>query len=178
MIGINIRLVKKAQKGSEQAFLELFQMYEVDLYKTALVYLKNKEEALDAVQETAYRSFKSIKNLNEPKYFKTWLIRIAISCSMDILRKRQNVVCLYPEYEEKVKDAEEDDIPLSLTLKDLVEYLDHQEKAVIVLRFYYDYTLKEIAEIQDLPLGTVKTILYRSLKKLRQDAKEGQLYEQ
>ncbi|MBE4909758.1 sigma-70 family RNA polymerase sigma factor [Bacillus luteolus] len=175
---INIQLVKKAQKGNEDAFLELFQMYEVDLYKTAFVYLKNKEEALDAVQETAYRSFKSINNLKEPKYFKTWIIRIVISCSMDILRKRQKVVYLYPEYEETVKDTEEDDIPLSLTLKDLVENLNHQEKGVIVLRFYYDYTLKEIAEIQDLPLGTVKTILYRSLKKLRQYAKEGQLYEQ
>jgi RNA polymerase sigma-70 factor, ECF subfamily len=169
--------VKKAQKGSEDAFLELFQMYEVDLYKTAFVYLKNKEEALDVVQETAYRSFKSINNLKEPKYFKTWIIRIAISCCIDILRKRQKVVYLYPEYEETMKATEEEDVPLALTLQDLLEKLDYQEKGIIVLRFYYDYTIKEIAEIQDLPLGTVKTILYRSLKKLRQYAKEGQLYE-
>lgn len=77
--------MKKAQKGNDEAFLKLFQEYEKDIYRTAFVYVKNQEDALDIVQETAYRSFKSIKDLKEPKYFKTWLIRIAISCAIDIL---------------------------------------------------------------------------------------------
>ena len=78
-----LNLIKKAQKGNDKAFLTLFQQYEQDIYRTAFVYVKNQSDALDVVQETAYRSFKSIKDLKEPKYFKTWLIRIAISCAWE-----------------------------------------------------------------------------------------------
>ena len=87
-------LIKKAQKGNDKAFLTLFQEYEQDIYRMAYIYVKNQNDALDVVQETAYRSFKSIGTLKEPRYFKTWLMRIAISCSLDILRKRKNVVPL------------------------------------------------------------------------------------
>lgn len=153
-------------------------MYEEDIYRTAFVYLKNQEEALDVVQETAYRSFKSIKNVKEPEYFKTWLIRITISCSIDLLRQRKKIVHLNQDYQEVISaKQEEEDIPLSLTLRDLIEFLGEQEKEVIILRYYHDYTIKAIADLLELPLGTVKTILYRSLKKLRQQVKEVQLYE-
>jgi len=83
-----IELVTRARQGDEAAYLELFGLYEEDLYRVAYVYLSNPEDALDAVQEMAYRSFKSIKSLKEPQYFKTWLIKIAMSCSTDMLRKR------------------------------------------------------------------------------------------
>ncbi|MDQ0090474.1 RNA polymerase sigma-70 factor (ECF subfamily) [Paenibacillus anaericanus] len=173
-----IHLVKKAQQGDETAYLELFQQFEVDIYRTAYVYLKNQEDALDVVQETAYRSFKSITSLKEPKFFKTWLIRIAISCSIDLLRQRKKVVQLKPEYYEGNKDGEDDNLPLSLSLKDLIDLLDEDEKSVIILKFYHDYTIQQTAEILSIPLGSVKTILYRALKKLRRLTEEGDLYEQ
>jgi RNA polymerase sigma-70 factor (ECF subfamily) len=170
-------LVKKAQKGNEKAFLKLFQKYEEDIYRTAFVYVKNQEDALDVVQETAYRSFKSITTLKEPNYFKTWLIRICMSCSIDLLRKRKNVVHLNPESQENIP-FEDQDVPLTVTLKDLLDSLNDQEKSVVILRFYHDYTIKETAELVELPLGTVKTVLYRALNKLKKQAKEGELYEQ
>jgi RNA polymerase sigma-70 factor, ECF subfamily len=166
-----IHLVKKAQKGNEKAFLTLFQKYEEEIYRMAYIYVKNQNDALDVVQETAYRSFKSIKNLKEPKYFKTWLVKISINCALDILRKRQKVIPLKPGQEELIFEEAKDDMVLEITLKDLVELLTEEEKSVIILRFYQDLTINEVAGTLDIPLGTAKTILYRSIKKLRHELK-------
>lgn len=173
-----LNLIKKAQKGNDKAFLTLFQQYEQDIYRTAFVYVKNQSDALDVVQETAYRSFKSIKNLKDPKYFKTWLIRIAISCAIDLLRKQKNVVQMKPEYVEFISDDVNENIDLEMTVRDLIERLNEDEKSVIILRFYEGLTIKEISEELDIPLGTAKTILYRALDKLRKNLKGDGVYEQ
>jgi RNA polymerase sigma-70 factor, ECF subfamily len=172
-----IQLVKEAQKGNDHAFLKLFQEYENDIYRTAFVYVKNQEDALDVVQETAYRAFKSIKNLKEPKYLKTWIIKIAISCSIDVVRKQKKVVELKPEVEKVLSSKEEKDLSLSMTLDDLIELLNENEKKVIILRYYFDFTIKEVSETLNIPLGTAKTILYRGLNKLRKELNGDEMYE-
>lgn len=173
-----LNLIKKAQKGNDKAFLTLFQEYEQDIYRTAFVYVKNQSDALDVVQETAYRSFKSIKNLKEPKYFKTWLIRIAISSAIDLLRKQKNIVQMKPEYVEFISGDVNEDIDLEMTIRELIERLNEEEKSVIILRFYEGLTIKEVSEALDIPLGTAKTILYRALDKLRKNLKGDGVYEQ
>lgn len=172
-----IQLVKEAQNGNDHAFLKLFQEYENDIYRTAFVYVKNQEDALDVVQETAYRAFKSIKNLKEPKYLKTWIIKIAISCSIDVLRKQKKVVELKPEVEKVLSNKEEKDLSLSMTLDDLIELLNENEKKIIILRYYFDFTIKEVSETLNIPLGTAKTILYRGLNKLRKELNGDEMYE-
>ena len=173
-----MNLIKKAQQGNDKAFLTLFQKYEQDIYRTAFIYVKNQSDALDVVQETAYRSFKSIKNLKEPKYFKTWLIRIAISSAIDLLRKQKKVVQLKPEFEEFISGSVNEDIDLEMTIRDLIVRLNEVEKSVIVLRFYEGLTIKEVSETLEIPLGTAKTVLYRALGTLRKDLKGDGLYEQ
>jgi len=170
---INIdKLVKKAQKGNDKAFLKLFKSYEEELYRIAYVYVKKKDDALDVIQETAYRSFKNIKSLKNPEYFKTWLIRITINCAIDHIRKNKKVVHLTEEYEEFIGDYDED-IPLKLTINELLEKLNTDEKSIIILKYYNGYTFKQISEILDIPLGTAKSILYRALKKLRYEYSKG-----
>lgn len=173
-----LSLIKKAQRGNDKAFLELFQQYEQDLYRMAYIYVKNENDALDVVQETAYKSFKSIKELKEPKYFKSWLIRIAISCSLDILRKRKKVVPLKSDFEEFTSGAVHEDLPSGITLRGMIEELREEEKSVILLRFYQGMTLKEVSETLDIPLGSAKTILYRGLEKLRKKWKGDDACEQ
>jgi len=172
-----VELVKKAKQGDESAYLELYQQFENDIYRTAYVYLGNQEDALDVVQETAYRSYKFISKLKEPRYFKSWLIKIAMSCSIDLLRKRKKEVQWKEEYYDSISVSDEGDIPLSLSLKDVIESLDMDEKLVIMLRFYYDYTIREVTEMMNIPLGTGKTLLYRALKKLRKRVEEADVYE-
>jgi RNA polymerase sigma-70 factor, ECF subfamily len=173
-----LKLIKKAQKGNDKAFLELFQQYEQDIYRMAFIYVKNQNDALDVVQETACKSFKSIKHLKEPKYFKTWLMRIAISCSLDILNKRKKVVPMKPDFEQYTSGYINEDLTSEITLKGLIDDLREEEKSVVLLRFYQGMTLKEVSETLNLPLGTAKTILYRALTKLRNELKGDDAYEQ
>ncbi|WYP25151.1 RNA polymerase sigma factor [Alkalihalobacillus sp. FSL W8-0930] len=113
----------------------------------------------------------------EPTYFKTWLLRIFINVSIDLLRKK-NVEVLFEDYaKEYVPDHLDEDIDLGMTLKDLLDVLNESEKSVVVLRFYQDLTLSEISNVLDLSLGTVKTILYRALEKLRKNAERGDFNE-
>lgn len=172
-----LHLVKKAQKGNDKAFLTLFQEYEQDIYRMAFVYVKNQNDALEVVQETAYRSFKSIKNLKEPKFFKTWLIKIAIRCSLDLLKNQNKVIQLKHKVEVETLEEVKEDIDLELTVRDLIEKLNEEEKSVVMLRFYEGLTFKEISEALDIPLGTAKTVLYRALEKLRENLKGEGVYE-
>jgi RNA polymerase sigma-70 factor (ECF subfamily) len=171
-----IRLVKKAQKGNDKAFLKLYQQFEEDIYRLAYVYVKNKDDALDVVQEVAYQSFKKIDTLKKPEYFKTWLMKITINCAINVIRKNKKVVLLKSDFEVLMR-TEEEDLLLSLSLQELMDFLQEDEKSVILLRFYHDHTLKEISEILEIPLGTAKSVLYRALNKLRKNYKEAGNYE-
>lgn len=167
--------MKKAQQGNDKAFLKLLQQHEADIYRMAFLYVKNENDAADVVQEVAYRSFKNIQTLKNPEYFKTWLIKITITCALNQLQKSKKVVLLRPEFEEFVGSYDED-ISLSLTIQDLLNTLDEDEKSIVLLKFYNDYTFKEIAQILEIPLGTAKSILYRALNKLREQTKEDEIY--
>lgn len=79
---------------------------------------------------------------------------------------------------ELISEDVKEDIDLEVTFQELIELLDEDEKSVIILRFYHDMTIKEIAESVDIPLGTAKTILYRALKRLRKELKGDGIYEQ
>ena len=168
--------MKKAQKGNDKAFLKIFQQYEEDIYRMAFVYVKNQEDALDVVQEVAYQSFKKIHTLKKPEYFKTWLMKITINCAINIVKKNRKVIQLIPEFEEFI-GSDDEDIPLSLTLQDLIDTLQEDEKSIVLLRFYQNYTFKEISEVLEIPLGTAKSVLYRALDKLRKEFKEADICE-
>ncbi|ASN04781.1 sigma-70 family RNA polymerase sigma factor [Virgibacillus necropolis] len=172
-----IELVYKAQKGDDKAFLALFQAYEKDLYRMAYLYVKNKHDALDVVQETAYRSFKKISTLKNPEYLKSWLIKIAIGYATDLLRKNKKVTYLNPEHAEFIGSSD-DDIPLSLSLQDLIESLNEKEKNLVFLKYYCGYTFDEISELEGLPSGSVKSVIYRALAKLRKQVRRVDMYEQ
>lgn len=170
------RLVKKAQKGNEKAYLKLFQQYEADIYRMAYVYVKNKDDALDLVQEVAYQSFKKIGTLKQPEYFKTWLMKITINCALNLINKNKKVIPLNSNF-EVLAGEEDEDIALTVSLQNLIDTLQEDEKSLVLLKYYEDRTFKEISEILDIPLGTAKSVLYRALDKLRQNFKEVHYYE-
>jgi len=169
------RLVKKAQKGNDKAYVMLFQQYEADIYRMAYVYVKNKDDALDLVQEVAYQSFKKISTLKNPEYFKTWLMKITINCALNLINKNKKVIPLNANFEMFI-GSENDDLALTLSINRLIETLKEDEKSVILLKYYDDRTLREISEILYIPLGTAKSVLYRALDKLRQHLKEVDSY--
>ncbi|WP_342559860.1 sigma-70 family RNA polymerase sigma factor [Psychrobacillus sp. FSL W7-1457] len=168
--------MKKAQKGNDKAFIKIFQEYEEDIYRMAFVYVKNQEDALDIVQEVAYQSFKKINTLKQPEYFKTWLMRITINCAVNLVKKNKKVLQFKPNFEEIIA-SDDDDVLLSITLQELIDNLQYDEKSVVLLKFFQNYTFNEISEVLEIPLGTAKSVLYRAINKLRKELKETGSYE-
>lgn len=166
-----IRKIKLAQRGDDDAFYELLSERKSQLYKTAYAYVKNKEEAMDIVSETVYKAYISIKKLKEPSLFNTWLTRILINTSLDSINKNSRLV----SFEENIKDhtliiaADDENI---IDIKVAVDRLQGKYKTVVILKYFQDLTLVEIAKTLQCPLGTVKTMLHKALGELRLDLKE------
>ena len=170
-----IVIFNAAKKKQKEKFTELFSKYQNDVYRVAFVYMKNHEEALDIVQETAYRAYLKFNTLNELKYFKTWLIKIAVNCSIDLLRKKQKVNQMEIK-EHHIPYIENNDVPLSVSLQDLLEVINSNERTILFLRYFEDYTFREISEFLNQPISTVKTIHYRALEKLRERVRKEDVY--
>ena len=161
----------KAKKGDDNAFYELISERKEMLYKTAFTYVKNKEDALDILNETVYRAFISIKRLKEPEFFNTWLTRILINCALDTLRKDKKVLQL--DEQAGIANlssnlAQEDVFDLNIA----VDSLKEKYKTIVILKYFQDMTLAEISEVMQCPLGTVKTNLYKALKELKINLEE------
>lgn len=170
-------LIEQAKAGNRDAFYKVFQPFEQDIYKMAFVYVNNANEAMDIVQETAYRSFKSIHSLKDYQYVKTWLIRIAINSSIDYLRKKNKLILLDQNEYNQYLPAEETNVALDITLHELINKLDAMEKSMIMLKYFEDFTFQEAADILNIPLGTAKSILYRAIQTLRKDLNKEDFYE-
>lgn len=138
-------------------------------YRIAYSYVRNETDALDIVQESAYKAIYHSKKLKQPEYAQTWITRIVINEALSFLRKHRREV-LPLEAELETAAAEEDvSKEAAMDLREAMEKLPQEEKLLITLRFFEDKKLEEIAEICGEALSTVKSRLYRTLKKLRLD---------
>ncbi|MBQ3104658.1 MAG: sigma-70 family RNA polymerase sigma factor [Lachnospiraceae bacterium] len=157
---------KSLQAKVEEQIMESYEK----MYRLAFTYVKNEEDALDVVQESVYKAIKNASKIKQEQYIKTWLWRIVINTALDFIRSNRKEVpieeILTPSYEDEYTDFD---------TQKLLNILDEKEKAVIVLRFFEDQKLIDIAGILDENVNTIKTILYRSLKKLKIELTEGEL---
>ena len=137
------------------------------LYRTALLYLGGEAAALDAVDEAVYRAFLSHRKLRRPEHFNTWVTRILINVCNDELRrrKREPAMAELPETAAEQFDA--------LPLRDAVERLPRELRAVVALRYFSGYTLAETAEALDIPAGTVSSRQRKALALLRLELDDG-----
>ncbi|WJE15145.1 sigma-70 family RNA polymerase sigma factor [Halobacillus sp. ACCC02827] len=161
----NHRLIKKAKKGDSEAFEKLLIQYSDRLYRTAYLYAGNRDDALDIVQETAYKAFLAIKNLRESKYFLTWITRILINSSYEWKRKKEKELPL--EQISQVSTGKDDCIVEHLDLVWALDRLPEKYRDAVVIFYYQDLPIKEVAEIMDVPVNTVKTYLLRGKKQLK-----------
>lgn len=164
-----ISLVKKAKKGDDAAFYQLLLEHKEQLYRIALSYMKNEEAALEAVQETSFRSFKAIKKLKNPQFFSTWIIRILINYCNDELKKRNRVI----HYDDMSHIAGGKEDLMNLDLYEAVRQLDDKQSHVIILKYFHDMKISDIAKLLNCPESTVKTWLYKGLRQLKLHLEEG-----
>ncbi|MBU3145480.1 sigma-70 family RNA polymerase sigma factor [Clostridium sp. CF012] len=166
-----IELVEKAIKGDNKSFDSLIQSRKENIYKVAYSYVNNTEDALDIMQEVIYKALVSIKSLNEPEYFNTWLTRITINCSINYLNKSKKVISIDEKHLKDMTSLPNNKEEI-MDLHESLKNLNTKYKTIIILKYFEDLTLKDISDILKLPLSTVKTQLYRGLEKLKIDLKE------
>ena len=154
---------------SEQEFVRQAEELKARLYRTALLYLGNDTAAVDAVDEAVYKGFLARKKLRQPEFFATWLTRILINvCNAELRRRRrETVVEELPETAGEQFDA--------LPLREAVERLPRELRAVIVLRYFTGLTLAETADALGIPPGTVSTRQRKGLSLLRLELEEDEV---
>lgn len=179
---IETRLAKLARNGDRHAFAELVDLYKDKLFHLAYRMLGNAQEAEDIVQETFIRVYKNLKRYDSTHKFSTWIYRIASNLCIDRLRKKRHTsYSLDADMKEgegldgysmlAADDASpEDQLALSETqqqIRQAIEKMPEKYRTVIILRYLQDLSLKEISDILDMPVTTVKTRVHRGREYLR-----------
>lgn len=159
---LKVEDVLKAQAGDSEAFIDLVKQLELPLYRMALLIVKREADCADVVQEAILKAYKSLQTLKDPALFKTWIYRILINECNKLLKKR---MLLMKDEElagqpEAIMDYE------NIDLRELVDHLDEKHRAVIVLHYFQDLPLAEVAEILGISIAAVKTRLHRARKQL------------
>ncbi|MGG0756776.1 RNA polymerase sigma factor [Brevibacillus laterosporus] len=137
-----------------------------DFYRLAYSYVKNKEDALDIIQESIKKALISIKKVKEPNTIKSWFYKIVIHTAINFLRKQKKLILSDDQQLDFLSSGKEDSYA-DMDLHNDLDELPIQYKTVIILRFFEDLKINEIAEIIETNSNTVKTRLYTALKRLR-----------
>ena len=140
-------------------------------YRLAYSYVQDQESALDVVQNAICRGLESCYGLKNPLALKTWFYRIIVNEALQYLRKQKKETTLTEEHTAGLSYTEPAFTEDKAAYEAVMQLPEHL-KIVVILRYYEDLSLKQIAEITDTNLSTVKTRLYSALEKLRQKLKE------
>lgn len=139
------------------------------LYRTAYLYLGSEADALEAVDEAVYQALRALRQLRQPEFFETWLTRVLINVCHKELRRRR---WFHPGGEEALPDTAGPDAYDHLPLKEAIQKLPEELRAVIILRFFSGYTQAETAAALNIPQGTAATRQKRALELLRLELRE------
>lgn len=161
-------LVKKAQRGSKDAFIKLIDYVELPLYRAAMAILHHQEDAEDAVQEAVMKAFSKLADLRQPQYFKTWITRILINCCYDILHRRKGLVPLQILTEDDLPGDDYDAyklVELSIDVRRALEELSRNDQLALTLYYFNDLPVREIARILSVSEAAAKQRLYNGRKR-------------
>lgn len=166
-------LIEKIKKGDEEAYIELIQLVQKDLFNVAFIKLNNIEDVNDVIQETMLKFVKNINKLREEKCFKIWITKILINeCNKTYIRRYKQ-----KDLFEKIQkmhdnfnfvDKESYNIDNKIDFELLVHKLNYNEQVIVVLYFNNNFTTGEISEILNISVNTVKTRLRRAEEKMRE----------
>lgn len=156
------QLVKRAKGHNKEAFEDLMQAQAQSMYKVAKAILKNDEDVLDAMQETALTCWEKIGTLKQERYFKTWLIRILINHCNEICRQRRYTV---PD-ESIPETGRQDESFLNVEWDDFLNGLDRKHRTVVILYYVQEFKTREIAEILKVNESTVRSRLAAAREKM------------
>ena len=168
-------LIQRAQKGNHDAFAALVNEHQRYVYNLALRVVKDENEALDLTQETFVRAWTALPNFRAQSQFRTWLYRITTNLCYNRLpglRRSLNdlgddVMGEIPEMNLENPSQKFEAKEIKTHLHKAIDDLDANYKLLVTLRYQNELSYEEIASTLNLPLGTVKTGLFRAKEKLR-----------
>ncbi|MCD8510041.1 MAG: sigma-70 family RNA polymerase sigma factor [Bacillus sp. (in: Bacteria)] len=150
--------VKKAIKGNQTAFQNLILFYQEVMYRVAKTILSRDVDCADAIQETILKAYEKIDTLREPKYFKTWLIRILMNQCYQIIRSRKKVVSM----EEWVEPASTEDGFMKVEITEILQQLPLEQRELLQFFHIEDISIHDLAIFYGVPENTIKTRLSKS----------------
>lgn len=169
------KLAQKAKRGNADAYGQLIEYYKEYLYKTAMLSVKNEDVALDMVGECILNGFRKINTLKQPEYFKTWITRILFNTISDYYRSEH-----YNEDLDNVQIPKSEDVVSNeekLDLYQAIDLLSEKYRKVIILKYFDELKIQDIAYVMDIPEGSVKAYLHRAKEDLKHLLTEVDIYE-
>lgn len=151
-----VLLVKKARQGDREALLQLIMDRKDDYYKLAYVYMKNQEDALDALEDMIVILYENIHRLKKEEAFYSWSKTILVNCCKKTLRKNKRLIYLDAVREQAV-ESPFGDKEASIVMEQHLSRLNPKQQEAIKLRYYLDLDYQSIADILKIPVGTVKS---------------------
>lgn len=164
------KLIQQAQSGCDKSFEILINNYKEYLYKTAFLYVKNEHDALDIYQETVYKAYINISKLRNINFFKTWITKILIN-NVNMKNRHYNKF-QDEQVDDYIGEIEYSNIEENIDLYDAIDKLDEKYKTPVILQYFHDLTISQIAEIMECNENTVKSYIRRAKKKLYDILKE------
>ncbi|AIS58834.1 RNA polymerase sigma factor [Listeria ivanovii] len=155
-------------------FVHCITENKADFYRLAFSYVKSEADALDIIQDSIQKALISLHTVKNKDSLKSWFYKIVVRTSIDSLRKKKKVIVMNQDKLFHLNGLVEDKYE-NIDLKIQLEKLPIKYKTVIILRYFEDLSLEEISYIINRNLSTTKTRLYKAIKLLRQNLKEGEL---
>ena len=150
----------------EEQIAEYVIGYKENHFRLAYSYVKNIDDALDIVQESIYKAISSKDSLKNPNFIKTWFYRIVVNTSLDFLRKQRKVSIVEEDVLIDLDPGAADEYE-NFDLQRALDSLPDNYRSVVVLRYFEDLKIEEIAEVLNENINTIKTRLYKSLQVLQ-----------
>lgn len=168
-------LVGRVQNGDREAFMVLTQLYQRKVFQLAYSYFRNKEDAMDVVQETFLRFYQKAHMFQRGKNFQNWLLQLAKNICIDYYRKhhKRDNELRREENIEKVNQTSHEcsHHDPSSDLKDIfsrcLAKLSDKQRMIFVMKHYNQLHYSEIAQILNIALGTVKSLHFKAVRNLR-----------
>jgi RNA polymerase sigma-70 factor (ECF subfamily) len=168
-------ILDQVQKGDHQAFTQLVEAYQRPVYNLCYRMLGDATEAEDAAQETFMRVYKNVKHYDHQRPFSTWILSIAAHYCIDQLRKRRMVFVSMDEnpYLDPPDSAPGPETAYHMSedrkkMESLLKTLNPQDRAAIIMYYWYDFSYEEIASSLSLTVSAVKSRLHRARLSLAQ----------
>lgn len=160
--------------GKPDYFRFIVKKYEKPVFAFLMQKLKNRDLCFEAAQETFVRAFTNLDKLKDAQALFSWIIGIGAKVSLEVFRKQKKVIEL-PESDQSIPDHTTfEDGNLRLELEEIIACLPQTQRKIILLRYYENLSCKEIAEVLNLPIGTVTKYLCRAYQQIKTRLEQNQ----